>query len=374
MNADIVIVGGGIAGLYAAYRLLQTAAAPPSIILLEKDKRLGGRAGTARFRGVDIVTGAGIGRVEKDVLLAGLMRELGLEVNSWPMRGSLKGGPLRKLRAALSPESVRETFEDYGKRILGAEEFSQWIAAIGYTDLMRANARDTVLNYGLEDFVTSAKRNGFTVPWGDLVAQLYAAVKNKITIVRDCEASAIDQNARKIKTSHGTFKWHHKLIIATDINGIRTLLPNYKHIRGQPFSRVYAQFAEGPGPALPIDELTVVGGVLQKVIPIDVKKRVYMIAYNDNAATNELYNSGHFLDKKYYQKELTRIFGVKVPAIKYLKTFYWPIGTHYTEPHVPSKENLLNPRPGIFVVGEAVSKHQGWTEGAFETVEAMLKK
>lgn len=368
-SADIIIVGGGPSGLYAAYQILKRAPAT-SIILLEKNKSLGGRAGNARFRGAKVVTGAGIGRAHKDFLLADIMRELGLPVNTWPMRGSMEPGPLRKLRAVVGPAATRETFEHYGKRVLGAAEFTQWIAALGYTDLFLANAYDTVLNYGLEDFSKYKHLNGFSVPWADLIKGLANAIKNKITIIRECTALSIDEAARSVKTSRGTFKWHRELIVATTIDGIRNLLPDvpeYKYIRGQVFKRVYAQFA--PGPALPITELTVVGGPLQKIIPIDADKRIYMIAYNDNAAAEESPD---------YHKELVKIFGPDVPKIAHIRTFYWPIGTHYTAPHpydpTEFRARLIRPRPGIYVVGEAVSVHQGWTQGAFETVHAALRE
>ena len=39
-NFDIVIVGGGISGLFIAYKLCETNL---NILLLEKDEKLGGR-------------------------------------------------------------------------------------------------------------------------------------------------------------------------------------------------------------------------------------------------------------------------------------------------------------------------------------------
>jgi monoamine oxidase len=33
-----------------------------------------------------------------------------------------------------------------------------------------------------------------------------------------------------------------------------------------------------------------------------------------------------------------------------------------------------HPEKGILVVGEAVSRNQGWTEGALESVEAVMTK
>jgi monoamine oxidase len=59
--------------------------------------------------------------------------------------------------------------------------------------------------------------------------------------------------------------------------------------------------------------------------------------------------------------------------------FYWPVGTHYYEPlHGPYKNRrefiyaAQNPMPNVYVVGEVVSQHQGWVEGALESVEAVI--
>jgi monoamine oxidase len=66
---DFIIVGGGMAGLYMGLIL---KAMSVRFKLIEADSRLGGRAWTEQFAGVDVVTGAGIGRKRKDKLLMSL--------------------------------------------------------------------------------------------------------------------------------------------------------------------------------------------------------------------------------------------------------------------------------------------------------------
>jgi protoporphyrinogen oxidase len=51
----IDVVGGGIAGLYAAYKLKRRGL---DVCVYEKSRRLGGRIGTVRFAGRDVPTGA----------------------------------------------------------------------------------------------------------------------------------------------------------------------------------------------------------------------------------------------------------------------------------------------------------------------------
>lgn len=54
MTAHVVVVGGGIAGLAAAHRLLQ-GEAPPAVTVLERDEQLGGKLRTSAFAGVDAI-------------------------------------------------------------------------------------------------------------------------------------------------------------------------------------------------------------------------------------------------------------------------------------------------------------------------------
>jgi len=77
---DTIIVGSGMAGLYASYKIRQYSS-ESSFIVLEKysKKYIGGRANNHTFYGSEIVTGAGIGRKNKDRLLIDLMNELGVE-------------------------------------------------------------------------------------------------------------------------------------------------------------------------------------------------------------------------------------------------------------------------------------------------------
>jgi hypothetical protein len=65
-----------------------------------------------------------------------------------------------------------------------------------------------------------------------------------------------------------------------------------------------------------------------------------------------------------------------------LKEFYWPIGTHYYEPlkreQFDNRDDFVyevqHPEKGMLVVGEAVSRYQGWVEGALESVKSVINK
>ena len=129
-----------------------------------------------------------------------------------------------------------------------------------------------------------------------------------------------------------------------------------------------------------------VPGPLQKIISMDEENGVYMIAYNDNNNTNIL--KKHLKNTKenreLYEILLEKSLGIPKDSIHIIaiKDFYWPIGTHYYKPLnkelYSSRDQFIDkaqhPEKGLLVVGEAISRNQGWTEGALDSVKEVLTK
>lgn len=119
---------------------------------------------------------------------------------------------------------------------------------------------------------------------------------------------------------------------------------------------------------------------------MDPDKGVYMIAYSDNnnalLLKNYLKNTPR--NRNLYCELIEKSLGIPngVLHILDIKDYYWPIGTHYYEPlkreEFQNREDFLykvqHPEKGMLVVGEAVSIHQGWVQGALESVNAVLDK
>jgi hypothetical protein len=235
----------------------------------------------------------------------------------------------------------------------------------------------------------------FIVPWKKLVLKIYNYIgvehfkfSNKVIGV-----NKINNNPCEflIETENGSQYVCNKVIIATTIDTTKKLLPNkaiYSDIEGQPFLRLYAKFSKFSIPILKtyIKGITFLPGPLQKIIPIDSNNGVYMIAYNDNnnaiSLKNHLKNTKE--NKELYQALIEKSFGITNGSLHIIaiKDYYWPIGTHYYKPLDQSKyisrENFIeeaqHPEDGILVVGEAVSRNQGWTEGALESVKNVVTK
>jgi len=95
-----------------------------------------------------------------------------------------------------------------------------------------------------------------------------------------------------------------------------------------------------------------------------------MIAYTDNNDAKKLHNyiENTESNRKYFSNEVKRLFDIKEDIeLIGIKSFYWKIGTHYNSPlkDYKNRDEFLakarNPQKNIFVIGEDVSKDQGWS-------------
>jgi hypothetical protein len=87
-----------------------------------------------------------------------------------------------------------------------------------------------------------------------------------------------------------------------------------------------------------------------------------------------------------YSKWLADALGIPQSLnITAIRDYYWPVGTHYYEPltgdddgefksRVDFIRKAQTPMKGIVVVGEMVSRHQGWVEGALESVDKVITR
>ena len=407
---DFVIIGSGIAGLYSAYKILHMSP-DSSILILERNKRswLGGRTNNFEFYGANIVTGAGIGRQNKDMLLMRLLDDLKIphpkysvtkEYGSDVTRSDInKTMTILRKTYNINPNLYKgKTFHNFAINILGETAYNNFVTYTGYTDYENADIYDVLYYYGMDD--NSDKLEAFYVPWKKLVDDmikwlLYYKVTiksssnvTKINKIDDCKETCgfivSCENGQKYKCK--------KVIVATTVSSIHKLLPIdkfpiYKQIHGQPFLRLYGKFS-GKSALLmknKIKTFTIVSGPLYKIIPMDVKKGVYMIVYNDN--TGSVYLKNHLKNttsnRKLFARLLEKSIGLPFHCLQLdsILDFYWPIGTHYYEPLSSEYKNRVefikkaqNPMNGIVVVGEVVALDQGWVEGALDSVEKVITK
>ena len=404
MIYDIIIVGGGISGLYAAYKL-KTQYPNLTFLIIEKNKKqqVGGRVGNEPFYGVDVVTGAGIGRKRKDKLLYKLVNEVGLDAGEFvskkyyskdiqplDMESIMEYLKLEYKKLPASGPSL--TFKKFASEILGQKVYARFLETSGYTDYEKEDAYETLYHYGMDDNYMNSR--AFSVPWKHLVDKLVEKIGeanmkfgNGVIKIR---RQNVDTPASQfyLETEHGSSYVCNKLIIATNIQGIRSLIsaPIYREIEGQPFLRVYGKFSKQSIPYLKqhIQGYTCVKGPLQKIIPMNVEKGVYMIAYSDNASALALapYLENTEKTRDYYCELVEKAVGIPQGSLNLIavKSFYWNVGTHYYKPldkkRYATREEFIqqaqHPSEGIAVVGESVSRNQGWVEGALQSVEKVI--
>ena len=403
-KCDIIIVGGGISGLYSAYKILKMAP-ETKLLVLEGHKKqwLGGRLGNEMFQGTQVVTGAGVGRKEKDYLLIDLLRELKVPYNEFqvaPNAASTISPPcnVKKLinilkkqfkeKSAAAP--IQKTFKEFALPILGQELYKNLTICLGYTDYENEDVYDTLYNYGLED--NFDKWTALHIPWKLLIETIAKKVGSK-----NIHCSSYVTNIEELSpcnfivhTDKGPSYSCNKIILATTITSVKNLLPNYpiyKQVHGQNFLRLYGKFTKSSSEIMKqyAPGYTVVPGPLKKIIPMNPDKGVYMIAYSDNEDAKYLNNrlTNTQKNRDYFCELLEEAIGIPRGALNLIaiKDYYWPIGTHYYEPlHGPFKnrkdfiKKAQNPMPGMLVVGEMISMNQGWTQGALESVESVVTK
>ena len=78
-------------------------------------------------------------------------------------------------------------------------------------------------------------------------------------------------------------------------------------------------------------------------------------------------------------KELSKIYGVKIPKPKFNKVYHWTNGVSHWKPGYDTekvKSRILKPfmDKKIYIAGENYSSYQGWMEGALETSNNVLEK
>jgi hypothetical protein len=287
------------------------------------------------------------------------------------------------------------TFREFATKVFHDHQiYEDFILTSGYTDYEKEDIYETLYKYGMDD--NFKKQTLFSVPWKQLAMKLADVIgvsnfkfSNNITKLRKLNINSV--STFMIENDHGTQYFCKKVIIATTIDSIKTLLPYnpiYKDIEGQPFVRVYGKFSKSSGPILKqyIPGMIMVPGPLQKIIPINPDKCIYMIAYSDNAKALALKNNleNTELNRNMFCRLIEKSLGIPHNSLQLLaiRDFYWHIGTHYYKPLnrelYSSREVFVKeaqqPDKYILVVGEVVSRKQGWAEGALESVQKVLTK
>jgi len=424
MIYDIIIIGAGIAGLYTAYLIRKTSPNLKVLILEKNQKHIGGRMGSELFYGSNVSIGAGVGRLEKDKLLMDLLDELDIPYKKFETNTGesidLKGQCVVKKLFLMIKRTynekrkkgicINQTFKEFALPLLGMSGYANFLACSGYTDYENTDIYDVLYNYGFEDNYDNFTAVG--IPWNLLLSKLVKKInpikikRNNVTSVEKNEDGNFiieSSNIKKIKIKvtakasqkfisiKKSFKYFtKKVVFATTVDSLYRLIKNpiYDQIHGQKFLRCYGKFSQSSIPILKkyiTSPTMVVKGPLHKIISINPDKGIYMIIYTDNesAAFLKSYIENNEENRNFLCVLFEKTFSIPHGSLKLnsIKSFWWPIGTHYYQPLTGPYKNRVdfikkaqNPEKDLFVVGEVVALHQGWSEGALESVKKIIDK
>ena len=406
---DIIIIGGGISGLYCFYEL-EKKYKNLKISLFEKNNYFGGRILTKykKIFNEQYQYEAGAGRLNKNhKLFLKLIKELKLEKDLIKVKGDNDIYPTndyklnRKFKNKTSfyyinkvinkgkkedkKKLITLTFRDYAKNILKKDEMKFLYDFSGYYgQLYNGNCYDIIKLFqnGIRDDIDYfILKNGFS----SIIHKLLSKIKSKNLYLK--------QELIKINKYHNTFLLNingyiyqtKHLILALPKNALLKLnyLDIYKKdlnsIICKELCRIYSIY-----PKIWFNDLkkTTTNNKLRFIIPINKENGLIMISYTDskyanywkkfiNKSNNELTNE--------IDKELKKVFSYNMEKPIYTSIYHWNCGVGYWKPKIDSdkiskKILKLDINDNLYIIGENYSQNQSWVEGALETVNELLNK
>lgn len=401
MDCDVCIIGAGLSGLYAAFKILSVMPERKVIVLEKSRKVTGGRMEEVKIdKDVRFSGGAGVVRDGDDSMRA-LIKELDIKTfvlskgTNYMMDKHVDPvaviSLLKEAAATVPFDRSKTTFQAFASSIIGKDGYEVFRCSVGYTDLDNSDVYDILEDPGFDDMILTNET--VTIPsWTQLTRSLVCKIKSLGgKIFTDHQARRIRRRVKDdvkvVYTTDGMIRCKLAIIATTNdqtkklVKGVSNT-DTYDHIKDQAFMRCYV-YVEN------IEEMARVakadihhptirmlcGNPLQVVIDMFIPG--WYMFYSDNQ--NAIYQ--HTVigkSKSKYAQLLQQTFGIPVKISK-LKPKYWDRGTHYFTP-LPKKYKDRNefiieaqhPAKDVYVVGESVAKQQGWSEGALESVQEVL--
>jgi monoamine oxidase len=425
---SFIVIGGGISGLYSAYSLHKCFGIN-NIIVIEKNKRLGGRIDTIDVDGQLIELGAGgVVNVQHNVL--SLLAELGLTVINSNANRSF---------ALTSTISTKEIFNEHS--IVPSVYRINDIISIKNTDfydvindlIIRLNDLDfykTALSYNLYALIEKMYGNSkadqlmyqfgyhsdfseqnsvqalqmFTKEFspnsefyrvsGGMSAIINALelylIKNNIIIKTSCQCTDIKKrnNNYVCLLDNGDEYEANNVIVAipkTDIMKIpffSIVKEKLASVFNKPLSRIYVFFPKTNGKIWfdHINGTLTSKTLLSQIVPINKDKGILMI-YTDglNARTLYCFEKNNIL-KRELMYHLIKLFSdIDIPMPTKIITSFHDSATHVWKPSVDPYQmykEIMKPIDSekVYIVGEAYSLNQQWSEGAVQSVNDLMDR
>ena len=417
MNADIIIIGAGIAGLYCGIQLLQKR---PSlkIVILEKYNYVGGRVVTYHKKIEDIhgncsnlqwENGAGRIHTSHTKILSLLSKykltTIPLDDTMMYEEDGVLGQNIFTETMKLLSSAIHELPEDYLadhtlrevlETVLGQEKTNALLLQFPY----RAEVDTLRADMGLESFSDEmGTYKGYVVVKEGLSAliqamrQEFEELGGSIFLgqeVTDIQPSGIQVSVRT-KTEAGDVLWESSHVICALHRDAFEGIPLFRtwdllhKLKMEPLVRTYAVFPSSNGTSWfsGLPKVTSAGPV-RFFIPMNPACGTVMLSYTDGKDARKVLQ---LLDKRGEEKtgdflveKVREMFPDKtIPDPLFFKSHPWTSGCTYWLPgsYDPYEESKKSCKPcpnlHVYCCGESFSTRQAWMEGALEHAELMLK-
>lgn len=383
-EVDILIIGAGAAGLYAAYELTKmytdyhSGICSKNIVVVEASSEIGGRAREKSWNGSKINIGAEHIRVG-DKHLRRLIKELNIDekykiekritVKTDGDEHKAKEDIENMMRQPITEEDRAMNMKDWILNKNLVANYKDFVNSYGYTDFEKSDVVDTLENYGFLDFY--GEKSFMKVSW----SHLWEKVSSKLNIELNSTVTSILQigyryyctiNQNKTYSARTVYLAIPLSRAKTIINCIPKAIHLFEEIGYYKFVKIFVKTREN----ITNHTITHTSGSVQRLIKYS--DRLYCI-YADSEKAEYLLNGMD--DLSWLENELKKSFNDDGIILEDVYPVYWNCGTHYYKPLKEWKFNsreefikkIQTPDDNFHVIGEMVSRQQGWVEGAIES-------
>jgi monoamine oxidase len=416
---DYIIIGGGIGGLYAALQCIRRG---NSVLLIEKSVRLGGRIHTIYENKYQYEAGAGRFSPRQHVRLARLLKHYGLHkvANEKTLEFASVGADTNvisyddvqvKLRRVISVihkdiEKCRSvTFKKMCVQVLGSDEADLVKAAFGYNaEFELMNAVDACDMFD-RDFTAGVKyyscKEGLSALVDAIEKDLvnHGKGKGQCKIMKETVVSSVEKDGESfivnVMGGNNGIYVAKAVIAALPQQALMELclLPMFtskqrkllRSVRGVSLHRIYGGWEsdkETHATWFSRVAKTTTNNHIRQFIPMNRASGLAMASYSDTMDADywkKVADRGTQVLSQTLGKYLSAMFKRVVELPSWVQSYYWPAGVHVWKPGIDSKKvseevmHIMGRNVPFYVVGEAYSRHQGWIEGALESVDDLAK-